>query len=119
MIGKEGVCHDYFNQIHSIEMNCQLLLSSTPLNPQTEEEIRGELLEDLEKCISYSEYFEMVSKNPKAALAFKKFLTDKGKEDWKRLDEIVVEIKSITSLERSDLEKLTGLLEEAKSLLPD
>ena len=120
MIGREGICYDYFNQILSIEMYCQMLSGETQLGLK-QEEIRRELLENIRRCISYSEYFNKVSKKPEAALAFKKFLTEKGKEDWKRLDEIVAEMKLIAQydFEQASLEKLKSLLEEAKSLLPD
>ena len=119
MIGKEGICEDYFNQIFPIGLNLDLLSKTSP-DDKVYQEAREGLLESINvTCMSYSQFAERNSKKPRAATVFTKFLTERGREIWKRLDEIVAEIKLLAKfdLKPEDLDKLKRLYEEAKGLI--
>lgn len=123
MIGEEGICEDYFNQVMSIGMNCQFLLNppTSSLDDAQKEEVKIEIREAITHCVSYSDFYERALKNtkkPKLASTLVQFLTDEGKENWKRLDEIVAKMKSIGvgNLEQSDLERLKNLHDEVNRI---
>jgi hypothetical protein len=120
MLNDEGICYDYYNQIMGIELCCKMLLDERVLPNKIVEETTQDLVEGLSKLRSYSDYMDLISnKKPEPLLKRqRKFLTEKGQKIWKRLDEIIAELKSIdlSNLDRATLERIRQLLQEAHIL---
>lgn len=118
---ENGISGDYYNKSMMIGMDSKTLLNRPGFelanSPYSEEVLRKRVQEKMKTFPSYSEY--MASKGKINGLGLTDFLTKKGKEIVKRLDEIAVEIRglAVEDCKAIDLERLLILLVESKKLI--
>ena len=115
----EGLSKNYYSITSSMTMHCESILGIQKMRSFSEEKSREIILKIIKNIfISYTDY--MNKQEPINGLSLESFLTEKGKEKVKRLDQIATEIKSISTTEDPkdiDIKHLYKLTEESRKLI--
>lgn len=120
-VGKEGVSHDYFNEYGVSIGHCKALLGEPEFayvfSYRSVEELKKIVLKNIKEIRSYTEY--MNNQKMIQGLKLSDFLTPRGKEIVRRLDEIATETKNfiVKNPEKLDVGGILKLFEEGKKLI--
>jgi hypothetical protein len=123
IIKETGISNDYLNEGLMVIVNTKTLLNKPGFelaeSAYSEEKVRTNLLAEMKNLRSYSEY--MAGKKKIKGIGLADFLTERGKQNTKRIDEITTEIKSlaIEDTKAINLEHLLTLLEEWLKLIKE